>query len=121
MTKPAHDVAHDKEADNQNVITTNSISVDRLVQDLDKLCPSLGQAVAKLLVVLGDGEKDISSIMNEVGESSRRTYVRKSIQPALDAALIEMTLPDKPTSPYQKYRLTDKGKQLIQQVKNLKR
>jgi ATP-dependent DNA helicase RecG len=34
------------------------------------------------------------------------------LQPALSAGLIEMTIPDKPTSRLQRYRLTDKGKAL---------
>ncbi len=32
---------------------------------------------------------------------------------ALDAGLIEMTIPEKPTSPLQKYRLTDKGRAML--------
>ncbi len=32
--------------------------------------------------------------------------------PALDAGLVEMTIPEKPTSSKQRYRLTDKGRQL---------
>lgn len=42
-------------------------------------------------------------------EHFRKTY----LLPALDAGLIEMTIPDKPRSSKQKYRLTDKGRQVM--------
>jgi hypothetical protein len=44
-------------------------------------------------------------------EHFRRTY----LLPALEAGLIEMTLPDKPRSSRQKYRLTAKGRASVQQ------
>jgi len=37
------------------------------------------------------------------------------LKPALDLELVEMTIPDKPKSRLQKYRLTDKGKELVEQ------
>jgi len=43
-------------------------------------------------------------------------HFRKAhILPALEAGLIEMTIPDKPRSSKQKYRLTDKGRQVMAQ------
>ena len=42
-------------------------------------------------------------------EHFRRTY----LIPALEAGLIEMTIPEKPRSSRQKYRLTAKGRQVL--------
>lgn len=44
-------------------------------------------------------------------EHFRKAY----LLPALNAGWIEMTIPDKPRSSKQKYRLTEKGRQLIAQ------
>ena len=42
---------------------------------------------------------------------SNRDYFRKSyLQPAIEAGLVALTIPDKPTSRNQKYYLTEKGK-----------
>jgi predicted HTH transcriptional regulator len=47
-----------------------------------------------------------------------RKYLRESyLQPALNKGLIEMTLPGKPNSRYQKYRLTEKGNKMKQRLK----
>jgi predicted transcriptional regulator len=40
---------------------------------------------------------------------------RNHIKPLIDFGIIEMTLPDKPNSRFQKYRLTDTGKKLLKQ------
>jgi hypothetical protein len=39
-------------------------------------------------------------------------FVKEYLQPALGLDLIEMTIPDKPNSSKQRYRLTDLGKKL---------
>ena len=45
-----------------------------------------------------------------VAERTNRTKFRDQvIQPLMDQGLLEMTLPDKPTSSQQKYRLTEQG------------
>ena len=43
----------------------------------------------------------------------RKTYLR----PALQAGLIEMTIPDKPRSSKQRYRLTPAGREYLKQIK----
>jgi predicted transcriptional regulator len=41
--------------------------------------------------------------------------VQSYLKPALDDDLIEMTIPDKPRSSKQKYRLTEKGKRVLKE------
>lgn len=60
--------------------------------------------------------KNECSIVNlmELTERTDRSKFRKRIlSPLLDAGFIEMTIPDKPQSSKQKYRLTDKGKAFL--------
>lgn len=48
---------------------------------------------------------------------SNRDYFRKSyLQPAIEAGLVALTIPDKPTSRNQKYYLTEKGKVLLESL-----
>ena len=49
-------------------------------------------------------------------EHFRKAY----LLPALRAGLIEMTIPDKPRSSKQKYRLTTKGRAVVAQMKDQK-
>lgn len=52
--------------------------------------------------------------MKAVGLKDRVTFTRNYLEPALAGAFIEMTQPDSPTSPTQKYRLTPKGKSVVE-------
>ena len=53
-----------------------------------------------------------SALQLKDDEHFRKTY----LLPALEAGLIEMTIPDKPRSSKQKYRLTDAGKRLLKSM-----
>lgn len=58
--------------------------------------------------------RDLSrvEILAGLGLRNRSNLVVNYLRPALDAGLIEMTIPDKPTSGKQRYRLTPLGQQL---------
>ncbi len=69
-------------------------------------------SVQRLLLVLKDGEKSSGALRSVLGIKHRPTFRDNYLRPALDAELIEMTIPEKPSSSKQKYRLTAKGNAL---------
>ena len=80
------------------------------------MCPRCVQDVSKLLITFKNApiaELGFNDLTDTIGINSRRKYLRNVITPAIEAGLIERTIPDKPTSRNQRYRLTDKGRQLL--------
>ncbi len=51
--------------------------------------------------------------MASVSRKDRTKFRNQILKPLLDAGWLEMTIPDKPTSSKQKYRLTIKGQHLL--------
>ena len=61
-------------------------------------------------------EKPIGELMGLVGKSDRTKFRHQVLRPLLEAGLLEMTVPDKPRSSKQKYRLTDRGRDLLAEL-----
>jgi len=76
------------------------------------------EQVIKLILAL-DEELSRLEIMNKLKLTNRAYFVSDFIQPAINEGIIEMTLPDKPQSKQQKYRLTAKGKVLKEKLGGL--
>jgi len=85
--------------------------LDTVTRSTPEVTPEATPEV-RLVSVLA-GEMTRQEIKEALGlkddEHLRKAYLR----PALEAGLIEMTIPDKPRSSKQKYRLTEKGRQLM--------
>jgi len=64
------------------------------------------------LVSILDGELSRREIQDDLGLKSRTNFESRYLKPALDAGFVELTIPSKPNSRLQKYRLTKKGKKL---------
>ena len=58
------------------------------------------------------GEMTRAEIQKKLGLADEKHFREKYQQPGLKLGVIEMTVPDKPRSPLQKYRLTSAGKRL---------
>ena len=87
--KAAHDTAEDTMEDTMEVV---------------KLCKALKEAMSG------------TEIRDKLGLKNADHFRKAYIVPALVKGFIEMTIPDKPTSRNQKYRLTQKGKNLLQVI-----
>ena len=62
----------------------------------------------KLLEIL-DGELSVREMMARLGFGSRDKFLKNYLYPALKAGVVEMTQPESPRSPRQKYRIREKG------------
>ena len=71
------------------------------------------EQVVRLLLAVGDGQFSTRELMVQVGLSHRPTFLYDYLQPALAGGWLEMTIPDRPKSPRQQYRLTKAGGELI--------
>ena len=62
----------------------------------------------KLLEIL-DGELSVREMMARLGFGSRDKFLKNYLYPALKAGVVEMTQPESPRSPRQKYRIRERG------------
>jgi len=58
-------------------------------------------------------ERRITGLMAVLKRSNRTKFRDQILNPLIEMGLIEMTIPDKPKSSRQKYRLTDKGRKVL--------
>lgn len=72
---------------------------------------------ARMLGVL-EGDMSRQDLKLLLGLKHDEHFRKEYLVPAIGAGLVEMTMPDKPTSGRQRYRLTAKGRALIGRQRN---
>jgi len=72
--------------------------------------PQVALQVSRLLLHIR-GEMSSEALQNALGLQDRKSFRARYLKPAMKDGWIEMTIPDKPNSRLQKYRLTNKGRQ----------
>ena len=84
--------------------------LDAVATAAPQVAPQVTPQVGELLAVI-KGEMSREALQTALGLQDRKSFRERYLKPALADGLIEMTIPDKPNSRLQKYRLTDKGRQ----------
>ena len=79
---------------------------------LTTTAPQVSPQVGRLLAAI-QGEMGREALQSVLGLLDRKSFRERYLKPALADGLIEMTIPDKPNSRVQKYRLTDKGRRWL--------
>ena len=72
--------------------------------------------VQRIILSIED-EMSREVLQGRLSISHRQHFIKEYLKPAIEAGLIELTIPDKPKSKNQKYRLTPKGRQLQEFLK----
>jgi hypothetical protein len=74
------------------------------------------EQVKRLVQKLGSDAKTTNELMLDLELKHRPTFLYDYLKPSLEQGFVEMTIPDKPNSRLQKYRLTIFGKQLKEKL-----
>lgn len=82
-------------------------------ETVKKTLPVTLPVIRLLEYLYSRGEKGSAEIRREFGLKDRINFRRLYIDPAMDSGLIEFTIPQKPNSRLQSYRLTEKGRSLL--------
>lgn len=87
--------------------------LDAVTTSTPEVAPEVTPEVRLLSVFTGEMTRQ--QLKEALGLRDDEHFRKAYLLPALDAGLVEMTIPDKPRSGKQKYRLTDKGRQVMAQ------
>lgn len=124
---PVESLVHEHQADYYQALQKSTVQTDsasfiefmlRMILDAvsttaPQVAPQVTPQVKRLLRVL-EGEMPREQLQSALGLQDRKSFRVRYLLPALAEGLIEMTIPGKPNSRLQRYRLTDKGQQWLQ-------
>jgi ATP-dependent DNA helicase RecG len=72
----------------------------------------------KAVLMAAENEASRTALQKAGGFKDRMHFTETILKPLLENGLLEMTIPDKPSSSKQKYRVTDQGREFLEQKTN---
>ncbi len=102
-------------AEIRQVVTTAQKTTEQVTGEVTGEATGIvtGEVLA-LLKVLAAGPINRKSAQDALNLKGQANFRERYLEPALSGGWIEMTQPDSPKSPTQKYRLTEKGRRMIE-------
>jgi len=85
-----------------------------VIEGAEEQVEQVTEQVRRLLISLRKEPLRTNDAMRCLGLSHRPTFLYDSLRPAIQTGFVEMTQPDSPRSPTQKYRLTERGRSYLQ-------
>jgi ATP-dependent DNA helicase RecG len=109
---PDIELIDDRRGNQFKVIVKRSFA-ERATDNLAwQITPQVTPQVTSLLTH-ASGEMTRQQLMDALGLKDRKHFADAYLQPSLEKGLLEMTIPDKPQSSKQNYRLTERGRALL--------
>ena len=75
--------------------------------------PAASEQVARILRACARAPQSKAELLTAAGHANAYLNYKRHILPLVEGGLLERTLPGKPNSRLQKYRLTDQGRRLL--------
>ena len=110
----AGDASGEQDTEQDNHLEDNEKSL-LSPHDTPQDTPQVTECVERLIGAV-QRESSRAELQATLKLRDRRSFIDTYLKPALKAGLIEMTLPDKPTSRNQRYRRTSAGEALARQL-----
>jgi len=98
-------------------VTGTGIGAESSEQVTEHVGEQVTEQVGRVLVVLQKQTLSGSEIMKRLVLAHRPTFLYNYLQPAIQQGWVEMTIPDKPRSRLQKYRLTPQGRKALEAMR----
>ncbi|MBI5059903.1 DUF4062 domain-containing protein [candidate division KSB1 bacterium] len=99
----------------RRTVVAPQVTPQDTLQVTPQQAPQVAEEVKRLVLSL-QGEMERVKIQEELNLSDRQNFRTLYLLPALEQDYVEMTIPDRPHSKSQKYRLTAKGRALKAQL-----
>ena len=103
-----------KSSSSHFITTIYSMEYDPAVTKQSSSRDQVRGQVLRLIKVLNKEDLSVRVLMEKLELHSRDKFLKNYLTPALEAGLVEMTQPDSPNSPTQRYVLTEKGRKLLE-------